>query len=119
MVQRIANSSAFNVFLSNGSFSPLKLVTSPHPYDSDEFWQWFIRHVTLSQYHPVGTCRMGSADDPRAVVDPRLRVRGVKNLRVVDASVIPEVTSGNTNAPVIMIGEKASDMIKEDNNNYY
>ena len=116
MVQRIANSSAFNIFLSNGSFSPLKLVTSPYPYDSDEFWQWFIRHVTLSQYHPVGTCRMGSADDPRAVVDPHLRVRGVKNLRVVDASVIPEVTSGNTNAPVIMIGEKASDMIKEDNN---
>lgn len=74
----------------------------------DELDTW-IRANATTAYHPVGTCRMGG--DARAVVDPELRVQGVTGLRVADASIMPAITSGNTNAPAIMIGEKAADLI--------
>ena len=70
------------------------------------------RNISQTIYHPTSTCKMGK--DQRAVVDARLRVRGIKNLRIADASIMPAIVSGNTNAPTIMIGEKASDMILED-----
>jgi choline dehydrogenase len=84
------------------------LVPSGMP-DSDDGIQAFLRRETELLYHPVGTCRMGGDD---AVVDPELRVRGVEGLRVADASVMPVITGGNTNAPTIMIGEKAADLIR-------
>lgn len=82
--------------------------------DSDEFYECYVRYMSNTLYHPTGTAKMGPDSDSGAVVDARLRVKGVRNLRVADASVMPEITSGHTNAPTIMIGEKAADMIQED-----
>ena len=83
---------------------------SPGPAVQDDAgWEAYIRREAFLMYHPVGTCRMGS--DPDAVVDPQLRVRGLKGIRVADASIMPTLPSANTNAPTIMIGEKAADML--------
>ncbi len=81
---------------------------------SDAQIEQFVRNHADTIYHPVGTCRMGPDPAAGAVVDARLRVHGVDGLRVVDASVMPSVVGGNTNAPVIMMAEKATDMIRED-----
>ena len=83
----------------------------PEAESDDALLEW-VRNTSTTIYHPTGTCKMGP--DPQAVVDARLRVRGVENLRIADCSIMPEIVSGNTNAPAIMIGEKASDMILED-----
>lgn len=94
------------------AFRPYNLgISMPLSYNSDdELWQHIIAKVE-TVYHPVGTCRMGPASDERAVVDDSLRVCGIDGLRVVDASIMPTIVSGNTNAPVIMIAEKAADII--------
>ncbi|XP_031629976.1 glucose dehydrogenase [FAD, quinone]-like [Contarinia nasturtii] len=84
------------------------------PFDSDEYWECSIRQFTFTIYHPTGTAKMGPSYDDGAVVDSRLRVYGVTGLRVIDASIMPTIVSGNPNAPVIAIGEKGADMIKED-----
>lgn len=79
--------------------------------ESDDALEAYVRASASTVWHPVGTCRMGAPDDAGAVVDPALRVRGVKGLRVADASVMPMITAGNTNAAAIMIGDKAADLI--------
>ncbi|XP_031330253.1 glucose dehydrogenase [FAD, quinone]-like [Photinus pyralis] len=83
-------------------------------YDSDPYWECAIRHLTTTLYHQTSTCKMGPSSDPEAVVDPRLRVYGVKGLRVIDNSVIPTTISAHTSAVGYMVGEKGSDLIKED-----
>ncbi|KAG7154317.1 Choline dehydrogenase-like [Homarus americanus] len=93
-------------------------------YGSDTYWECYVTHMARSYLHPVGTCKMAPDSDPYGVVDYHLRVRGVSGLRVVDASIMPALVSGNTNAPVIMIAEKAADLIKDDwgvlnQDNYY
>ncbi len=78
---------------------------------SDDALDAFVRQHAESAYHPCGTCRMGRVGDKDAVVDPECRVIGIEGLRVADASIFPQVTNGNTNAPSMMVGEKAADLI--------
>jgi choline dehydrogenase len=79
---------------------------------SDEYWGCMCRTYTATIYHYSGTAKMGPPTDPEAVVNHELKVYGVRGLRVVDASIMPKIVSGNTNAPAIMIGEKGADLIK-------
>ncbi|CAL1288541.1 unnamed protein product [Larinioides sclopetarius] len=81
--------------------------------NEDSYFTCIARAAVVTIFHPVGTAKMGDPRDPTTVVDPQLRVKGIKGLRVVDASVMPTITSGNTNAPTIMIAEKAADIIKQ------
>lgn len=83
-----------------------------HEFRTDAYWECHIRHLALSMSHHAGTCKMGHENDPTTVVDPSLKVKGIKGLRVVDASIFPNITGGNIYAPTLMIAEKASDMIR-------
>ena len=92
-------------------FEPREWKPGPE-VDGDEALARAAGDLGTTIFHPVGTCRMGR--DPLAVVDDRLAVRGVSGLRVVDASVMPRITSGNTNAPTVMIAEKGAEFVRED-----
>ena len=87
-------------------------LCSQHEFRSDDYWECFIRHLAKTSFHPCCTCKMGSETDPTAVVDTDLRVKGIKNLRVIDTSIFPSVTSGNTQAPTVMVAEKIADKIR-------
>ncbi|WP_169568992.1 GMC family oxidoreductase [Sneathiella limimaris] len=93
-------------------FEPEEFLPGPTVVDEKDIVK-AVGNIATTIFHPVGTCKMG--DDSMAVVDSSLKVHGLKGLRVVDASIMPTITSGNTNSPVIMIAEKASEMILEDN----
>ena len=103
LIEHLFDSAAF------AELAPRRRVPS-RELPSDAHWEEFVREKAMIGYHPVGSCRMGC--DGSAVVDPELRVNGVEGLRVVDASIMPRVTSTNTNATTIMIGEKAAELIR-------
>ena len=105
LARRIAAQPALRPYIAE-EVQPGPAVTSDAALIED------LRNRGVSNLHPVGTCRMGHGTD--AVVDPRLRVHGIRGLRVIDASIMPQVVGGNTNAPTIMIGEKGAAMILED-----
>jgi choline dehydrogenase len=104
LIKRLYDTSAMNEIVT-GNRRPNPML------ETDNEWADFIRQKAAPNYHPCGTCRMGSDDG--AVVDPQLKLRGLDGLRVADASIMPTVTSANTNAPSIMIGEKAADLIRQ------
>jgi choline dehydrogenase len=91
--------------------APEEFVPGPRYQTENELVQ-AAGQIGTTIFHPVGTCRMGRATDAEAVVDPQLRVRGIERLRVIDASVMPTITSGNTNAPTIMIAERGSRLLR-------
>jgi len=104
MMRQVAAQAALDAYRTE------ELFPGPSVQTDDELDAW-IRANSETIYHPVGTCRMGPVGDPMAVVDTELRVQGLRGLRVIDASVMPNLIGGNTNAPTIMIAEKASDLI--------
>ncbi|XP_071867879.1 glucose dehydrogenase [FAD, quinone]-like isoform X1 [Bombus fervidus] len=112
-VVEMSKTSAFQRYGSKMNPKPFPGCKNISMY-TDPYWECMIREYSMTLYHPTGTCKMGPNWDPEAVVDPRLRVYGVARLRVIDGSIMPNIISGNTNAPIIMIAEKGSDMIKEE-----
>ncbi len=108
LTRRIVNESA-----ALKCYAPVEFMPGPQFQSEAELVQ-AAGLIGTTIFHPVGTCKMGRADDPTAVVDTQLRVRGIEGLRVIDASVMPTITSGNTNAPVMMIAERGSRLVQND-----
>jgi choline dehydrogenase len=108
LTRRIVNESA-----ALKCYAPVEFMPGPQFQSEAELVQ-AAGQIGTTIFHPVGTCKMGRADDPTAVVDTQLRVRGIEGLRVIDASVMPTITSGNTNAPVMMIAERGSRLVQND-----
>lgn len=112
-VQKIAKSPAFQKYGCEQVSTPVPGCES-HQYDSDAYWECAIRHITATLHHQIATCKMGPPSDQEAIVDNKLRVYGIKSLRVADTSIIPITLAAHTNTPSYMVGEKAADLIKEE-----
>ena len=93
-------------------YEPREHTPGPQYRTDDELVQ-AAGAIGTTIFHPVGTCKMGRASDDSAVVDPQFRVRGIERLRVVDASIMPTITSGNTNSPTVMIAERAAEILRQ------
>ncbi|KAJ8687039.1 hypothetical protein QAD02_022833 [Eretmocerus hayati] len=117
LVLKLSKTTAFQRFGSTFYRIPLR-ECDHYLFDSDEYWECALRTYTYTVWHYCGTCRMGAEDDLRSVVNSKLQVIGVNNLRVVDASIIPEMVRGHTHIPAVAIAEKITDVIKEEWNLY-
>ncbi|CAL8074899.1 unnamed protein product [Orchesella dallaii] len=111
-IHLVENTKTFQSIGARLSTTPFPSCRS-HEFRSDAYWECYLRHYTLSVYHQAGTCKMGRADDPEAVVDASLSVRGTERLRVIDASIMPQIVSSNIQAACTVIGERGSQIIKE------
>jgi choline dehydrogenase len=94
-------------------YEPEEFMPGPQ-YQSENELVSAAGNIGTTIFHPVGTCRMGRAGDSGAVVDPKLRVRGIERLRVIDASIMPTITSGNTNTPTVMIAERGAQILRDE-----
>ncbi|KAA0201656.1 hypothetical protein HAZT_HAZT005686 [Hyalella azteca] len=112
--RRLGNAKIFRSVLGAEAFNEPVPDCAHFEFESDAYWRCYVHGWSTVSGHMTSTCKMAPDSDPMGVVTPRLRVRGVKNLRVIDASVMPSVPSGNTNAPTVMIAERGADLIKED-----
>ncbi|ENN72208.1 hypothetical protein YQE_11138, partial [Dendroctonus ponderosae] len=83
------------------------------PFDNENYWECYIRQLTITSYHPVGTCKMGRKEDASTVVDFTFQVKGINKLYAVDGSVLPTLPSGNINGPIMMLAEMAADIVKK------
>ncbi|WP_067520081.1 GMC family oxidoreductase [Endozoicomonas ascidiicola] len=111
IIETIAETQAWRSIDGKPEVSQVSSVCKQHVSGSDDFWRCFIQHFAMTSYHPAGTCAMGSEDESTTVVLPNLKVKGIEGLRVVDASIMPYITSGSIQAPVIMIAEFGAHLI--------
>ncbi|XP_022218864.2 glucose dehydrogenase [FAD, quinone] [Drosophila obscura] len=113
-IESLERTQSFRAQLAEMAHIPIEECDSRHEYRSDGYWRCYARHFTVTCYHQTGTVKMGPSADAQSCVSPRLQLHGARNLRVADASVMPNVVSANTNAATVMIGERAADFIRED-----
>lgn len=118
LAEKIANTPEMRAVRGKLIWEDMMVVKNPFNKQTDEtkYWEFLVRHLATTVYHPTSSCRMGKAGAKDCVVDPYCKVTGVTGLRVIDASVFPNVTSGNTNLPTVALAERAADLIKDEYN---